>query len=501
MSAVTVAEERVVHDDPPPARRSRLDPLSIPAWLVAGLVTGIVCLVRAGSPVPWRDELATLIAAQRSFSEQLHMEHNLDAVFAVYYAFMHVWTELFGISMLSLRLPSVLAMAVAGGLVARIGQDLYDRKTGLFAGLIFASIPAVTRYGQEIRVYAAVVAFTLLSSWLLLRAVRQPRWTRWIAYAVSVVLVGAGHIFALTVLSAHAAYVLFGFFAERKRPLLTWIRQSRVPAWTASVAAGIVVIAPLAYVSTKQSGQVAWIPELNWDTGQVWHEQLFMDGAVGGLVVVLALLAVNRKWSATALCLGIAVLPLLVLAIMSLAVSPLWMMRYVLFTIPGWALLAGAALARLNRVPVTAALAALALFSLPQQITLRGVNGHDDIDHQAIAAIIADHVIPGDAIMYTPRGRFREGVEYYLPADKRPDDILVAGSAVEAGRLEVPECINAPSCVDPRVARIWVTCYGDCLDNPAVGLHMPARSMLKNGRFHVKQSWRVYRATVTLYQR
>ncbi|MEU4694633.1 glycosyltransferase family 39 protein [Actinoplanes sp. NPDC023714] len=498
MSAVTVAEEDVAHDVPAASRPSwvrRLDPRTLPACLLAGLLTGIVCLLRVGEPVPWRDELATLIAAQRSFGEQLHMERNLDAVFAVYYAFMHVWTELFGISLLSLRLPSVLAMAAAGALVAQIGQELYDRRSGLLAGLIFALVPAVTRYGQEIRVYAAVVAFTLLATWLLLRAVRRPRWTRWVAYAASVVLVGAAHIFALTVLSAHAAYILFLVIAGRK------VRGSSLPAWTLSVLAGVVVIAPLAYISVNQSGQVAWIPELTWDTGHNWYEQLFLAGGFGGAVVLLALLAVQRKWSATALCLGLAVLPILALAVMSIVVSPLWIMRYVLFTIPGWALLAGAAVAGLRRVPGTAAVVALALFALPMQLTVRTSAGHDDIDHQAIAAILAENVIPGDAIMYGARGRFREGIAYYLPAEQRPTDVLRTGSGVDTGRLEDPECTEAQACVDPRIVRIWVTCYGTCTAKPAGALRGPAQSLLRKRGYTVQRTWQVHRATVALYQK
>lgn len=49
--------------------------------------------------------------------------------------------KVFGVSEFAARLPSVLAAVATGGLVYYVGRKLYDRRTGLFAGLVFLTTP------------------------------------------------------------------------------------------------------------------------------------------------------------------------------------------------------------------------------------------------------------------------------------------------------------------------------------------------------------------------
>jgi mannosyltransferase len=68
-------------------------------------------------PLDW-DEGATLAIATRSVPQIMEQAGNLDAVLAPYYLFMHFWISVFGDSVLAMRMPSILAMAVGVGLVA-----------------------------------------------------------------------------------------------------------------------------------------------------------------------------------------------------------------------------------------------------------------------------------------------------------------------------------------------------------------------------------------------
>lgn len=460
-------------------------------WIIPAVVTVLACLFRLGKPVLWRDELATLSAATRSLSDQFLLEGNTDAVFGAYYAFMHGWTQLFGTSTVALRLPSVLAMGAAAGLLAEIGRRLFGRRAGLIAGLLFAATPAIIRYGHDARSYAGVMAVTLVATLLLLRAVERPEWPRWSAYAVSVSLVGVAHLFALLLLAAHAVFVGYLAWRERDRRLLL--------RWPIATVAGLVPLVPLARIAGEQRGQVDWIPELTWEIVGAWPQDLVLDAVFAGAVFVLAVLAIRLSGRASVLCLGLATLPVVGLAVMSLAISPVWMPRYVLFTLPGWLLLAGAALARAGRIHAVAAVAALLVVSAPSQMALRSAAGHDDVDHRAIARIVGREARPGDAVLFPYRGRFREGLRHYLSNDRLPLDVMADGSAAGAGTLEVPECSRPERCLGTP-PRVWVLCFGDC-DNATEGLHDPVREAVDAAGYREADRWRVYRGTVALYER
>lgn len=92
-------------------------------WLLPMLWTfalGLWGLSRQDSV--WRDEAATWQVAQRSTVQIWHMLANVDVVHGFYYLLMHLLFECFGPSTTTLRLPSVLATAVAAACVAVIGR-------------------------------------------------------------------------------------------------------------------------------------------------------------------------------------------------------------------------------------------------------------------------------------------------------------------------------------------------------------------------------------------
>lgn len=72
-------------------------------------------------------------------------------------------------------IPSAIAMAVAALGVAAIGCRAMSWQAGLLSGLVFAVLPLTSRFGQEARSYALVTAFAVLASYLLLRAIEEPR--------------------------------------------------------------------------------------------------------------------------------------------------------------------------------------------------------------------------------------------------------------------------------------------------------------------------------------
>src|SRR4051812_35773557 len=96
-------------------------------WLPAAgpglLMLALGLLGSTRSVLSW-DEIATADVAHRSVGQIWNLAHHLDAVFSPYYLAMHGWTRLFGDSVLSLRLPSILAMAAAAAVTGELGRRL-----------------------------------------------------------------------------------------------------------------------------------------------------------------------------------------------------------------------------------------------------------------------------------------------------------------------------------------------------------------------------------------
>ncbi len=136
---------------------------------------------RIAGPSLWRDEAATISGSNRSVTAILALTKHQDAVHGLYYLLIHAVIAVGGTTETALRLPSLIAMALAAGLLAELGRRLAKNTglpspgaVGLLAGLLLAVVPLTTRYAQEARPYALTTLFAVVASYLLVRAACQP---------------------------------------------------------------------------------------------------------------------------------------------------------------------------------------------------------------------------------------------------------------------------------------------------------------------------------------
>jgi hypothetical protein len=189
------------------------------AGWVPPLIPGIVLLLadgyRLGRMSLWRDEAYTVDAIGRPLPRLFAMLAHTDAVNGAYYVLMHTWARVAGTSPTALRLPSLLAMAVAavvtaatGGRLARAGRLPAPALTGVVAGLLFTAAPQVTRYAQDARAYGLVTMCATVATYLLLRALADGRWRWWTAYGAAIIAVGLFSVLAFLLVGAQTAAVL-----------------------------------------------------------------------------------------------------------------------------------------------------------------------------------------------------------------------------------------------------------------------------------------------------
>ncbi|WP_158071861.1 glycosyltransferase family 39 protein [Kitasatospora sp. CB01950] len=467
-------------------------------WLWPALLTLGLGVRGSWRPELWRDELATWSAATRSTGDLLDLLNHVDAVSGMYYLLMHFWVSAFGDSPTVFRLPSALAMAGAAVFVALTGRKQFGTATGLVAGLLFAVLPSVSRFSQEARSYAFAVLAVAAATWLLLRALERPTVLRWLPYAVSVALAGLFHMVALCVLAPHAVLVAMRWWRGRSRGLLI--------GFPVAVLVALAPVAPLVILGRRQVGrQISWLhsPTLQ-DVATVWHG-LFQSSLVS--LCVLAMAALPAAWSAgrrPAFEIGlVAALPLAAVWIVSQGQTAYFIDRYLLFTVPAWAVLAAAGLTALRpRAMVAVGLIAAALLGIQDQQALRNRTSHEWADEKGAAKIVADGYQPGDG-MVPVRGEeaymmLDFALGYYLPDRVQPKDVFAAKTPLQNDDLYAVDCPEPAACA-ADVQRIWVVTYSTPED-PFKGLSEAEAKVLKSD-YKVQQTKHVQGLTVTLLAR
>ncbi|HTL88347.1 MAG TPA: glycosyltransferase family 39 protein [Leptolyngbya sp.] len=104
----------------------------------------------------------------------------------IFFFTQHFWLRLFGNSETAMRsLPalwSVGAIAAAYGL----GRKLLDRRGGLIFAALLATNPFYLFHSLNVRMYAPLVLWAILSVWALLEIISRPRWQWQVAFVLSI---------------------------------------------------------------------------------------------------------------------------------------------------------------------------------------------------------------------------------------------------------------------------------------------------------------------------
>lgn len=397
--------------------------------VLLGLVGAVVAA--AGSQVPsfWWDEAATVSMADRTPSEMVHALANVDAVHGVYYLVMHVWFEIFGLSELSARLPSALAVGVGTAALVGLTRKLAGSSAAFCAGVVFIVLPRTTWAGVEARSYAMVAAVAVVWTLTLVVCIRSGRRVLWVLYASMTALSVGLFLYSVTLVVAHAATVCL-------------LDRRRTPQQLAAAAVGVAAVSPLIVLMVSQSMQVSWVPPLDGHVVRtVLVDQLSLENPVFAvvlaLVVVVSLTVVlfrrNRRSGPVGDAAAVAVPWLLVPMVSMLAYSVLfdnvYVDRYLIFCTPAAALMAGVLVSeatRSHRASVASAgvvvfLTPLVLASVPSYLLQRTEwDKSGGMDYSSVADHIATVTRPGDCVAFQSEVSWAPS-SLRVAKDARPD--------------------------------------------------------------------------------
>jgi mannosyltransferase len=418
------------------------DPVGMAAIIGIAVVASLGLLPWLGSSM-FADEGATLYSSHLSWSNLWAQSQHVDLVLLPYYALVHFWVMVSG-NIAWVRALSLFAYFGTIVVVGWVGLRIAGRWCGIITALLTATSTLLVEKSLNARPYTLSTLLVVLCAVSLFKWLDDSR-TRWFwVFGILALLATAMQLFSLLAPAA----MLFGILVVRPELICERLRALRAPIVFLALASGTWVVACM-----RQVGQVNWIANESIESrllaevrgpviGQAYDFLLFVI-----VVVVVTKLAivwnrdvrkavveqVSRDRDVLALTIGWAIIPTVVLSIVSFA-HPIYSVRYVAASAPGAALLvaficvrafpksldlsrAADQMANRNRRNrMTVAFGAIAVVLLVVGAVDSASTLQEDL--QSPARYVAQHAQKGDVIA-VPDHAITSVIDYYLASDQR----------------------------------------------------------------------------------
>lgn len=331
-----------------------------------------------------------------------------DVHVPLYHLVLHWWLTLFGDTVQVARLLSLLFFIVSIPLVYLLGKSAYSTRVGLVTAFLFSISPFMNWYGNETRMYTLFVFLVLLNQYCFLRIYKDQETgaVTWITYGLSALLGVFTHYFFFLTLLAQA---LFYGLRRTVFPPQSLIRFIGI--------AGIIAVAFIPWIWYEMyrgvsSFQQPLLPrpstvDLFGTFSQFlfgFQQDIINTGflSLWPLAALVAIVGLNRR--RISLSTEYFALTLMVAFgatfLASYVVTPVYVSRYLIFTIPALYLMLVSLFSsyrRSARFLAEGALVALMLIALGVEMMSPGVPVKEE--YASAAAYLRDHVTAQDVVL------------------------------------------------------------------------------------------------------
>lgn len=422
--------------------------------VLATALAAVLSLLFIGDKCLWIDEGASMYFAHdpsHLWERLVHREANMW----LYYLLLSLWLRL-GDSEAVARSLSALFATASVPLLYVLGRRLFGARAGAIAALLLASHTFLIRYAQEARGYTLLLFLVIFSSYLLVKAVNEGTRGSWVGHGITMGLAIHAHFFAALVYLAH---LISAALADKK--------AGRGKGLLLSMAIIAVFLVPIALLQPLTGSQTHGVPTLTFGL----FYRFFLQIAGGGRSLLLLYLIFSvpalvslvwprakrtssrGRWPCLFVLTWIAV-PVAVAAVFSLLVTPMFVERYLIISLPPLVLLVGAGIARVRPrwlyVPI------LLLFLGSSARYLNHWYGQTvKADWRGATAYVLSQARPGDGtVLFVSTGQFC--FEYYRNKQSGtayPTIVELASQTRIGRKLEVQQ-------VDPQRLASLPTMYG-----------------------------------------
>jgi uncharacterized membrane protein len=179
--------------------------------LLAIILFGFILrLFQLGDDILWYDEVGVYsVTKVKTFAEIVFIVRSHVMAMPLDYLITWMISHL-GTSNAILRFPSVVWGTLTLPICYVFFKQLSDTKSALFGTLLLAISPFHIQYSQELRFYASLTFFYILSTYDLLEAIKNPCMKRWLVFTITTIIGVYFHVYVLLVLVNGLIWFLFG---------------------------------------------------------------------------------------------------------------------------------------------------------------------------------------------------------------------------------------------------------------------------------------------------
>lgn len=202
----------------------------------------------------WLDEaISAKVASKIPLSAIISRFSIHDFHPPLYYFFLRIWSLIFGISEISLRMPSVIFSLLTGYVVYKIVISISGKRNALWAALFFLLNPLIVYYSQEARMYMMATFFLSVATFYLLKLLKSKR-----QKSADILLFNIA-----TVLSVFTFYGSVFMIAAFGLALILKKRTTIIPISFIGVVAALLILSPLLIMQYQNSQALLSIAP-NW---------------------------------------------------------------------------------------------------------------------------------------------------------------------------------------------------------------------------------------------
>ncbi len=330
-------------------------------YLIAlGVFIGYLCLsmYKIGNNSLWYDEGFSVDIANDSVSDIIASCIKEDVNPPLYLIILHYWLDLFGDSETALRSLSAVSMSFACGILFLFCQRFFNWQTSIFSTLLFFTSNELFYYSQEGRTFGLIILFYMLSLYTFMCFVKKP--SIWNSLLLGLLNGIIFYLHTLASLSFVAQIILFPilsfnkelFFKKEDKPLsFLGFSVKQIIYYMFSWIIFVLLFLPWLerfFELLKQTSGSFWLSKpSSWEFNKCLFEfhnskELFFTYLIMYTIVLITIIGF-KKLRAERLDFKLLILPFIIgplIMILNFTLSiystPIFLKRYILFTIIGF---------------------------------------------------------------------------------------------------------------------------------------------------------------------
>lgn len=288
----------------------------------------------------WADEAFSFGMTRLGFDEMWRLP-NVDVHPLLYYFYLKCFQSVFGTSVPVARMASVLPYMMILAFGGRQLRKLFDEETSLAFMVLFFFFPFLMTYSVEVRMYSLAAAFVFFNAIFAYRCYLEERKNNWLLLALF--STGAAYTHYYAFVSIIVTDLLLLIFLVRER-------SGKVKWFLFSFLGMVLMYLPWIPHCLQQlvykAGHEYWISEITLGTllGYVMSVFKVKGGGLAGIVILalcylVALIAILRlkdpRLIRMELCLlAVPILTALTGIVISFLVRPVFVIRYIVPSLP-----------------------------------------------------------------------------------------------------------------------------------------------------------------------